>query len=333
MNASPESLRKAAILVACLDPQTVDVLLDQMPAEEAALVRRMVVDLEEIDPQEQNDVIDEFFRIGPFGETMPSSSSGGVELDEGLARRIAAGRTLPELPAHRDEPPFRFLHEATSEKLSPLLAGEHPQTIALVLSHLPPKRAIGVVASLPSSLQADVIRRLVDLDEADPEILREVERGLESRIWEQIRHERRRAAGLAAVTSILDAAEPRLKDTILSNLAQHDQHLAGKFHRRTLEFADFERLNHAALAVILEAADPEIAMLALAGAPATLVARILGQLPPKAAKQLRRSLDHLGPTRLSDVEDAQQHLAQLALRLEMDGRLDLPRNINMSFAA
>lgn len=331
MNASPESLRKAAILVASLDPQTVDVLLDQMPEEDAALVRRMVVDLDEIDPQEQNDVIDEFFRIGPFSE--PSTSAGGVELDEGLARRIAAGRTMPEFPDRSGETPFRFLHEATSEKLSPLLAGEHPQTIALVLSHLPPQRAVGVVGALPSSLQADVIRRLVDLDEADPEILREVERGLESRIWEQIRHERRRAAGMAAMNSILDAAEPRLKDTILSNLAQHDHHLAGKFHRRTLEFADFERLSHAALAVILEAADPEIAMLALAGAPPALVTRILTQLPPKAAKQLRRSLDHLGPTRLSDVEEAQQHLAQLALKLEAEGRLELPRTLHMSFAA
>ena len=74
-------------------------------------------------------------------------------------------------------------------------------------------------------------------------------------------------------------------------------------------------------------------MLALAGAPQALVARILGQLPPKAAKQLRRSLDHLGPTRLSDVEEAQQHLAQLALQLEIEGRIDLPRPMNMSFAA
>src|SRR5439155_15666280 len=115
-------------------------------------------------------------------------------------------------------PPFRFLHETEFESLAPFLKREHPQTIAVVISHLPPDRSGEMLAQLPPALQTDVIRRLVDLDETDPRVLAEVERGLESWLSEQVRHRRRRAAGLAAVPAILEAQPTNARRQLMTKL-------------------------------------------------------------------------------------------------------------------
>lgn len=298
MSNPNKTLRKAAILVAALDARTADQLLEQMSPEQQALVRRLVVELGDVPPGEQQAVIDEFVGLGE-----PSIS----------------------MQPYPDAPPFRFLHRAPGEKLTRILAGEHPQTVALVLSHLPADQAGDVLATLTGALQADVIRRLVELDEADPETLREVERGLQSRIFENTRYEQRRRAGVQAVTGILAAADPRVKRNILTNLAAHDHELAEQFTRQVFEFVDLVHANDAALGEVLQTANADIVMLAFADASPALLDRMLGLLPSSDAKLLRKSLDTLGPTRLSDVAEAQRELARLARRLEARGRLTLPR--------
>ncbi len=221
--------------------------------------------------------------------------------------------------------PFGFLAQARGDKLSTLLAGERPQTIALVVSHIPPDRAADVLGALEGALQVDVLRRLVDLDEADPNVLREVERGLESRILEQSRHELRCSAGLNAVAGIVEAAPPGLKKELQANLARHDRRLAGRLRPRTCEFADLQRMDHDTLATLLSEVDPDLTLLALAAAPLELVDRVLAQFSPQVAKEVRRTIESLGPTRLADIDEAQRRITERARQLSLDGRIQLPR--------
>ena len=306
MNNAPKTLRKAAILIAALDAPTADQLLDQMSPEQQALVRRLVIELDAVSPEEQQAVVDEFCRMGQPYQAPHVAAAAEHELRD-------------------NAPPFRFLHQAAGDKLNRILQGEHPQTIALVLSHLPADQAGEVLATLSGALQADVIRRLVELDEADSETLREVERCLQSRIFEHARYEQRRRAGVAAVSGILAAADPRVKKDILANLATHNTDLAEQFSRQVFEFADLVQANDAALAETLRAAGPDLALLAFADAAPELVHRMLALLPARDAKSLRKALESMGPTRLSDVAEAQQELARLARRLEAQGRITLPR--------
>src|SRR5262249_29673219 len=127
------------------------------------------------DPEEQQGVIEEFFRIGPL---VPDKQPSGIELDGRLPKHLAMSSRRVETSERdwrsdrRDASPFRFLHETSPRALGRLLEREHPQTIAVVVSHLPSDRAAEVLAGLPAELQIEVARRLVDLDETDPEILR-----------------------------------------------------------------------------------------------------------------------------------------------------------------
>ncbi|MGH7194128.1 MAG: FliG C-terminal domain-containing protein, partial [Candidatus Saccharimonadales bacterium] len=311
MKTSDANLRRAAILVASLDSPAADRVLEQLPDEDAARVRRMMVELDEIDHHEQQQVIGEFVRSRPTVSAPPRyapSTPRGVELEAGLARRLSLDG-YAATPAPTAPQPFRFLHEAQSDAISPVLSGEHPQTIALVVSHLPDERAASLLATLEGELQADVIRRLMSLDQADPDILREVERGLESRLREQSQVDRRRDAGLASIARMLEAAAPSVRRLILANLATHDRRLAGRLRSPSFQFDDLKRLDDEALAAVLAAAEPEVTRLALAGADTALVDRVLSQLQPADARKVRRMIERLGPTRLSDVEEAQAELA------------------------
>jgi flagellar motor switch protein FliG len=218
-------------------------------------------------------------------------------------------------------PPFRFLREAEVEKLVRVLATERPQTIALVLSHLPPQHAGNVLARLEGGLQVDVLRRLVDLEETDPEILREVERGLQARLSQQVQMQRRRVAGVAAVSGILDACDRRTGAQILDNLNLYDRQLAEKFNPAHFEFEDLLGLDDRSLAATLEAADAEWIQLALVGASPAWIERFLRLIPDAQARHVRSELKCLGPMRLSDVEEARARLAELAERLAVQGRI------------
>jgi len=320
-----DGLRKAAILVSSLDRRAADLVLEQIDPAAARLVRQAVLEMERIDEKEQERVIEEFCRRGPAArESFPA----GIELDGSLAGKLArpaaapaTEQTGPSVPA---APPFRFLRDAEAEKLVKVLATERPQVIALVLSHLSPEQAGKVLVRLPPALQVDVVRRLMDLEETAPDILREVERGLQTRLSEQVRMQRRRVAGLAAVAGILGSAEQPVSMQILENLAAYDRPLADRLCPRRFEFADLLELDDGTLVAVLEAADAELLVLALVGAAPEWIDRLVKHLPEGEARAIRHRLDHFGPIRLSDVEEARAELAGLARRLAIEGRIELP---------
>ena len=317
-------LRKAAIFLAGLDERAADAVLARMTPAQAQLLRQAVAEANRIDSAEQRRVADEFCRLGPLA---PQGDSSGIELDDRLAQRVlhpAAAAAEPAAAPAPKLPPFRFLREAEADKLVKILVTESPQVIALVLSHLPPRQAGNLLARLAPALQVDVIRRLVDLDETDPEILREVERGLETRLSEQIRMQRRRVAGLSAVAGIIEAAEQRIGMQILENLAAHDRTLAERLNPRRVEFADLMDLDDRALGAVLAAVDVELVVLALVGAIPASIGRFLAHFSEAEARAIRYRLDHFGPVRLSDVEQARRELAETARRLAVQRRIELP---------
>jgi flagellar motor switch protein FliG len=334
MNLPPDGIRKAAILAGSLDQAAADAMLEALEPEQARQVRQCMVDLDQIDPKEQRRIIDEFRRVGPL---VPKKCPPGIELDDRLARRLNLPAAAAEpAPPSADHPPgarpFHFLRDTETEKLTRILADERPQTIALVLSHLPAEQAGSALARIQPALQVEVLHRLIDLEETDPAILREVEEALESRLAQQIPIQRRRVAGMKAVTGIMEAAGGRISTQILENLAAYDRPLAEQLSPPPLDFDDLLRLDDATLGTIFREADPELALTALIGAAPPLVDRILRRFPATEAETVRRQLDHPGPIRLSDLEEAQRQMADLARRLAMEGRIRLPQTSMISLA-
>lgn len=103
--------------------------------------------------------------------------------------------------------------------------------------------------------------------------------------------------------------------------------------RRGVEFEDLFALDDDALARVFRAAEPQIALLALAGASPDMARRILGRVSSAQARQLERQIERLGPIRLQDMARAQRHLAELAWQLAQQGALQLPQARFLTVAA
>ena len=296
MKNRQQALRKAAVLIASLDHETATGLLDQMSVEQSRAVREMIGLLGDVTSGEQQAVIEEFFRIGPL---VPEKLPPGIELNGQLARQLDLGRGMSGAESARSSrgtrtshyesarpqaPPFQFLRETSSGELARYLQRERPQTIAVVISHLASDRGAEVLALLPADLQGEVTLRLVHLDETPPEILDEIERGMQSWMSEQTRTRRAPGAGLETLRGILAAADGRSKSAILRNLAQHDRHLATRLAdapRPRLTFAEVEQMDDLTLAGVLRQTPREILLLALAGAAGEFVRARSDCAPPK----------------------------------------------------
>ncbi len=179
-------------------------------------------------------------------------------------------RSSSTISFHNSQPnnqPFGFLHNAEPDLLISLLEREHPQAIALVLAHLPPAKSGHLLARLSADTQTEVIRRLVDLQQADPAILREVEQAIEASLKAR-QPDQNRTAGMAAVTAILSASDHASRRQILHNLSVHDRPLAHQLTpppaARHFTFSDVCHLSPVALVRVIHALDRRTAVLALA---------------------------------------------------------------------
>jgi flagellar motor switch protein FliG len=333
-------LRKAAILLNNLDDATAEALLQQMTPAESERVRAELAALGDVDLQVQRDVVSDFRRSGI---TKHDPYATGIELDDSLARKLAA--STPELAAtseaRSDSPPFRFLHEAEADTLVQFLRDERPQVVALVVAHLEPDRAAAILDRFDVEMQGHVLHCLSHLDETDSAVLNDLQEHLHAQLREHIRLRKRQAAGAAAVSAILATVDSRKRSALVQSLAERDRasavraqtHCGGTRRLIPREFDEtnnsgsnpsidvsrFDHLYHLTneeLRDVISNTKSEVVVMALAGADGALVERVLKCLPPKQSRLLGRALKHLGPTRLSDVEEAQFVLAQLALKVD-----------------
>jgi flagellar motor switch protein FliG len=77
--------------------------------------------------------------------------------------------------------------------------------------------------------------------------------------------------------------------------------------------AEFEQLSDEALVAALRASNETTVLRALAASGDRLLARVSAMLPRRQAKQLKKMLGKLGPTRLVELNEAQHQLLELAL--------------------
>jgi len=197
------TLRKAAVLLLSLPYEQRSQLLGRLEPQQSAAVVAAMNGLGQVDSAEQEAVVREF-----AAANMPTS--GGRP----------AKKTVP----------FQFLHDLSSEALLDLIADEHPQTIALILSCVPPQQAAAVFAELAMEDQIALLCRIATIDAASPEIVRDVENGLKSRL--------RGAAGgpagnrgVASVVKILNTMAPTAERSLLGKLAEVEPQLVGEIRR------------------------------------------------------------------------------------------------------
>ena len=321
MSALPEKIRKAAVLITALDQETADQLLEQMTSEQAQLVRNAALDLGEISRLETSQVIEEFLQS--------NSPASGVEIDPSLADKLVGTSDLvdvdPGLPTEPEQP-FRFLHEADPETLGDLLRWEHPQTIAVVLSHLPPSQGMQVLVHFSDALQNQILQRMIGLENTNPKVIHNIEQELERLFSRKIHSRSESAAGLLAVQAIFKQADAHHRQQLLKNMSSQDRQrllgnqssrdtprdqLAGK-HRRKL--ADFLRdqqpgISPRMVTLLEKIEDREKQLASQTGQPQSQTA---DTLPTNASKTpASQAIPAVTPTCLEDNHLHFDHLSEM----------------------
>ncbi|MDZ4819109.1 MAG: flagellar motor switch protein FliG [Planctomycetota bacterium] len=315
------SLRKAAVLLTSLPEEEAAALLSKLPAKEVEAVSIEIARLTSVSGDEQETTINEFANTNP---SVFSAGLAGLDLARSLVERAFgknATGTLDNVRQSIEAVPFGFLKNVDSQNLLTFIIDEHPQTIALILCHLSPTQAADIVAGLPSERQLSVVRRIATMGQTNPEIINEVERGLESRIAGVMSQSFENSGGVESVAEILNVIDRSTERNLLENLAQENPDLVEEIRRLMFVFEDMNKFNNKDIQTVLKNVETSQWAMALKGASETLKQKIFTNLSQRAGETLREEIEYLGPVKLSAVEQVQQQIVDVIRRLQDSGDL------------
>ena len=176
-------LQKAAILLIALGPERSAGIFKHLKVEEIEELTLEIANTRRITPQIKEDVINEFYEVCLAQQYIAEGGIGyAKELLEKALGSEKAMDVIGKLTASLQVKPFEFIRKTDASQLLNFIQDEHPQTIALILSYLAPSQSALIISALPPDRQAEVARRIAVMDRTSPDVIKEVERGLESKL-------------------------------------------------------------------------------------------------------------------------------------------------------
>ncbi len=317
-----DAVRKAAILLLSLDKSLSAEVLSQLPREQVEKIMVEIARVDDVTREQQQSVLEEF--DGQFKELVPIERGGinfANELLEQSLGKDNAGQILESVKQSMNSVPFGFLHKAGSDNLLTFISEEHPQTIALIMSHLPAPLAAEMLSGLGSNKQLDVIRRVANMEQTNPDVIADVERSLQMRMSNTFSQSLEKRGGVPMVAQILNVTDRMTNKGILESLEQQDSELADEIRRLMFVFDDLLKLDDKAIRSLLKEVENNQWAIALKGASDEIRQKIFGNLSQRAAETLKEEMEFLGPIRLTDVEGVQQQIVDIVRRLEDAGEI------------
>jgi flagellar motor switch protein FliG len=220
--------------------------------------------------------------------------------------------------------PFSDLTYMPAEKLIGIIKGEHPQTIALVLSYLQQEKAAEVLKSLPDELKADIALRIVQIGQVDVDIVNELDKVIKKEI-SKTGGATKKFNGVDILANILNSVDGSTEESVLSHIEEEDGDLAEMVRQKMFVFEDLLQVQNTHFRDILQNVDNQVLIKALKTATEEMKNMIFSNLSERASEMLREDMEVMGPIKLSDVEEAQQEVIKTAKRLESEGRIVLAK--------
>jgi flagellar motor switch protein FliG len=209
--------------------------------------------------------------------------------------------------------------------LANYLMNEHPQTIALIMAHLPPEKKSEVLKRLPEPVQGEVVLRIANLDYISPDLLEHVNEVLKQGLATMGTMETTQLGGVEPVAEMFNLMDKNAEQSIMSKVEEKDPLLAEEIRKLMFVFEDLVKVDEKGMGLILKEVNNEILLKALKSAPDGVKEKIFRNMSKRAAEMIRADLETMGPIRVSDVEAAQQQLVSIARRLEEEGKIFIER--------
>lgn len=320
--AELDGITKAAVLFVSLDHAISAKILKHMNGEQVEELTREIAQLGLVPERLRMEVVEEFYGLSV---AFHAENEGNLDFAKNLLREALdpsiADRILAQIQTQVTRAPFSFLQKAEAENLLTFIQDEHPQTIALIVCHLNHHKAAEILAGLPMQKQIEVIKRIANMEQTNPEVIREVEKGLESRLSAMLTQSMEKAGGVTTVAEVLNLADRATEKAILEGLEADDPDLVEEIRRLMFVFEDIKLVDDKGIQAVLREVDNDELALALKTASPELQEHIFGNMSERASQLIKEDMEYMGPVRVSDVESAQQRIVDIVRRLEEAGEI------------
>ncbi len=317
-----KGVTKAAVLLVTLERKASADLLRLLDDEMVEDIAREIAQLDLVDDDTRRDVVKEFYNLALARQYM---KQGGLAYARTLLEKALpsdqASNVMRQIEHHVFKRPFSFLVKTDPENLLTFIQDEHPQTIALVLSYLGSDKASQILGGLPLQKQVEVVARIANMENTNPEVIKEVERGLEMRLSGLVTQTFQKAGGVEAVADVLNVADRATEKGILEALESQDPDLVEQIRRLMFVFEDIMLVNDKGIQLVLKEIENEDLALALKTASPELRDKIFRNMSERASLLIQEDMEYMGPVRVSDVEGSQQKVVDVVRRLEDSGEL------------
>jgi len=319
-------IRKAAILLVTLGEDASSRILKHFSEDEVHQLGREVARLQHVATNTSEKVLDEFYQMSVAHDYV---LKGGVE----YARKMLVNAFGPDQAKSllerlmktigSDAANFDALQKADPQQLAKFIHSEHPQTIALILSHLKSSQAAALLSSLPAEMRPDVALRMANLDQISPDIIARIATIIGQKLKALGELNRESYGGIRAVAEMFNRLDTGSSKEILDNIEVQDPTLVETVRHLMFVFEDLLTVNSSAIKEILSRVDRKMLTLALKGTSENLRNHFLGNMSQRGAEMMREEMDTMGPVKIKDVESAQQQIISVVRQLENEGTINM----------
>ena len=310
-------LQKAAILLIALGPERSALIFKHLKEEEIEDLTLEIANTRSVTPQVKEEVINEFYGVCLAQQYI---AEGGINYAKELLEKALGNEkaldVIGKLTASLQVKPFEFIRKTEASQLLNFIQDEHPQTIALILSYLNPSQAALIISALPPDRQSDVAKRIALMDRTSPDVIKEVEKILESKLSSLVNQDYTIIGGVDAVVDILNTVDRSTEKHIMETLEIDEPELADEIRKKMFVFEDILLLDDRAIQRVLRDVDNSDLAIALKGANEEVQNAIFNNLSKRLAVMIREDMEFMGPVRMKDVEEAQQKIVNTIRRLE-----------------
>ena len=327
-------LRKAAILLVTLGEEASAELLRQLEDQEVQDLGREVARLTSVSAEQAESVLDEFHQMSLAHDYL---LKGGIEYARKLLNAAYGPENAKKLMDRlitalgTEVVNFDALHKADPQQLAKFIHNEHPQTIALVLSHLNPTQAAALLVSLPAEMRADIALRMANLDHISPEVIAKIATVIDQKLKALGEFSRESYGGVRAVSEMFNRLDSTSSKEILENIERSDPGLVETIRHLMFVFEDLMLIDEIGIKEVLARVDRKVLTVALKGTSEQLREHFLKAMSQRGAEMLREDMDVMGAVKIKDVEAAQQQIIAIVRQLESEGALSLKGSVGEQY--
>jgi flagellar motor switch protein FliG len=264
-------------------------------------------------------------RFGDASEFAMGGPAFAREVLEHLLGSTRAEEILGQITAQAELRPFDFLRRTPPEQIATFLGDEAPQTIALVVASLHATLGASVLSCLNPEIQADVAMRIATMEDTNPGVVEDIERGLRLKLSNVLTQEFSQAGGVDSLAELLNRAGRSTERTVLDAIAQTDGELADEIRQKLFTFDDIVVLSDRDIQLLLREVDQKDLALALRGVADEVRDTIFRNMSQRGTELLADELETGKPQRRSVVEEAQSRIVAAIRRLEDVGAITIGR--------